>query len=120
MEKLPCITVLQFLYFQSPSQENDGSCSWTTHTRRYLAIFENSPLNGSRYSELDVIALDSHEHKGNYACTECIGSHFNKISTPLVMPVHSYGTIINMGVSWLKKSSLSKQTNGGGPLRLAR
>jgi len=120
MEKPSCISLLQLAYSRSPSQGNDGSCSATTHLRRYLANYENSPFDGLLYAELEVIALYGQKHEGNYAHTERIGSHFNKFSTSLVMLVHSYGTGINMGVNWLNKFSLSKRTNGGGPLRLAR
>jgi len=120
MEKPSCIPLLQSLYSQSPSQGNDGSCRGTTHLHHYLANYENSPFDGLLYAELEVIALYGQKHKGNYARTECIGSHFNEISTSLIMLVHSYRTGINMGVNWLNKSSLSKRTNGAGPLRLAR
>ena len=50
------------------------------------------PFNSFRYAELEVIALYSHEHKGNYTPTECIGSRFDKFSTPLIMFVHFYRT----------------------------
>jgi len=114
------MSLLWFLYSQSPSQENDGSCSGATHLRCYLTNYENSPFDGLLYAELEVITLYGQKHKGNYARTECIGSHFNKIGTSLIMLVHSYGTGINMGVNWLNQSLLSIRTNGAGPPRLAR
>ena len=121
MGKPSCIALSQFVYLQPFSQGNDGPCSGTTHLCGHLADYENSPSDGLLYAELEVIALYSQKHEGNCTRTECIGSHFNEISTPLIMLVHSYGTGINMRVNWLnKKSSLSKRTNGRGPLRLAR
>jgi hypothetical protein len=63
----------------------------------------NLPFNSFLYAELKVIALYSYEHKGNYIPTECIGGRFNKISTPLIMPVHSYRAGIKMGVSRLQE-----------------
>jgi len=123
MEKPTHIYVLHFLYSQSLSQENDGSCytyNGTINLHWHLAICENSPFNCLLYAKLKVITLYSYEHKGNYAPTKCIGSHFNKISTLLVVLVHSYRIETKMGVNWLKRSSPAKQTNGGGPLRLAR
>ena len=120
MEMPLCIFLLKLLYSQAPSQVNHRSCYGTTHLHCYFAICEHSPFNGLLYAKLKVIFLYSQEHKGNYTLTECIGSCFNKISTLLVMLVHSYRTEIKMGVNWLKKPLLSKRTNGGGPLRLAK
>ena len=120
MEKLLCISSLQFLYPHPPSEENGGSCNGTTHLHLCLDPYENSPFDGLLDAKLKVIALDSHEHKGNYVPTECIGSRFNEISTPLIMLLHTYGTEIKRGVHWLMKPLLSKRTNGGDPLRLAR
>ena len=60
---------------------------------------ENLPFNGLVYTQLEVIALYGYEHKGNYAPTECIGSHFNKIRTLLVRLMHSCRTKIVMGVN---------------------
>jgi len=117
MEKPLCIYLLRLLRSQSPSQENNGSCYGTTHPHRYLAIYENSPFNGLLYAKLKVISLYSHEHKGNHTPTECIGSNFNKVSTRLIMLVHSYRIELKVGVNWLKKILLSKQTNGGDPVR---
>ena len=57
------------------------------------------PFNSFPYAELKVIALYSCEHKGNYTPTERIDSHFDKISTKLIMLVHSCGTGINIGVN---------------------
>jgi len=119
-EKPLCIFLIRLLYSQSPSQEDDVSCYGTTHLHCYLAICENSPFNGLLYAELEVFSLYSHEHKGNYAPIECIGGHFNEIITPLIMLVHPYRTEIKMGVNWLKKTLLSKRTNGGDPLRRAK
>jgi len=50
------------------------------------------PFNGLLYAELKVITLYSQEHKGNHTPSECIGSHFNKISALLIMLVHSLQT----------------------------
>ena len=112
MERPSCIALLLFLYSlaQSLSQVNHGSCNSTIHLHHYLAIYESSPPNSLLYVQLKVIALYSQEHKGNCAHTECIGSHFNKIGTPLVMLVHFYRTGIKMHVNWLKKR-LTLQTN---------
>ena len=90
------------------------------HVYRNLNICRNSPFNGLPYAELEVVALYRHEHKGNYVPTECIGCHFNKISTQLILLVHPYRTEVNVDVNCLKGSSLSKRTNGGCPLRLAK
>jgi len=112
----------KLLLFYSPSlsEENGGSCNGTTHLHNYLTIYESSPFNSLLYAMLEVIALYRQEHERNYAPTECIGSHVNKISTPLIVLVHSYRTEIRMGINWPNKSSLSKRTNGGGSLRLAK
>ena len=120
MEKPLCISLLQFLYPQSPSEENDGSCNGTTHLYLYSDTCENSPFDSLLYAKLKVITLYSHEHEGNYTPTECVGSQLNEIGTPLFTPLHSYRTDIKMGMTWLEKPSLSKRTNGGGPLSLAR
>src|SRR5947208_2242572 len=90
------------------------------HVNRNLTICGNSPFNGLLYAELKVIALYGHEHKGNYAVTKCIGGHIDKISTRLIMLVHSYRTEVKMDVNCLKESLLSKRTNGGVPPRLAK
>ena len=90
------------------------------HIHGFRTTCGNPPFDGLPYAELEVIALYSHEHKGNYVPTECIGSHFDKISTLLTVLVHPYRTGIKMSVNCLKKSLLSKRTNGGGPLRLAK
>ena len=57
------------------------------------------PFNSFLYAQLKVIALYSYEHKGNQTPTECIGGRVDKVSTPLIMLVHSWGTGINMGVN---------------------
>ena len=98
------MSLLQFLYFQSPSREDNGSCNESTHLHCYLTRCRNSPFNGLLYAELEAIALYSNEHKGNYTPTECIGSHFNKFSTPLIRFLHPYRTEIKMCVNWLKHS----------------
>jgi hypothetical protein len=90
------------------------------HVYRNLTICGNSPFNGLPYAKLKVAALYRHEHKGNYAPTECIGCHFDKISTQLIILVHPYRTEVKVDVKCLKGSSLSKRTNGGCPLRLAK
>jgi hypothetical protein len=64
---------------------------------------ENLPFNGLLYAELEVIALYGHEHKGNYAVTQCIGGHIDKISARLIMLVHSYRTEAKMGCGLLKR-----------------
>jgi len=110
MEKPSGMPLLQLPYLRPPSQEDDGSCNRTTCLRRYLTRCENSPFNGLLYAELEVIALYSYEHKGNYIPTECIGGHVNKISTPLIVLVHFYRTEIKMGMNWLK-NILTLQTN---------
>ena len=51
------------------------------------------------YAKLEVITLYSHEHQGNHVFTERISGHFKKISTPLVMLVHSYKTETKAGVN---------------------
>ena len=92
------------------------------YTRHHLAIRKNSPFYGLLYTQLEVIALYSQEHNGNYPHTECISSRVNKIGTLLIGFVHFYGTAITIGVNGLKKYSLSKRTSGGGggPLRLSK
>ena len=69
------------------------------HLRHYITICENLPFNGLLYTQLEVIALYGHEHKGHYAPTECISSRFNKDSTLLIRLVHSYRTEFEMGVN---------------------
>ena len=96
------MSLLHLLCSQSP-EEYCGSCDGVTHLHRYRAIRGNSPFNGLLYAELEIIALYSREHKGNYVPTERIGSHFDKLSTPLTSYVHFYGTESEMSVNCLKK-----------------
>ena len=81
------------------------------HIHGFRTICGNPPFDGLPYAELEVIALYSHEHKGNYAPTECIGSLFDKISTPLTMDVHFYRTKFETSVNWLEKKILTLQAN---------
>ena len=118
MEKLIGMPSLSPLYSHPPPAEYCGTCNGATCLHRYLTICGNLPFNGFPYAELQGIALYSHEHKDNYTPTQFIGRHFDKISTPLIRLVHSYRTGINMVVNCLKKTSLSKRTNGGGPVPL--
>ena len=120
MEKLLCTPLLRSLYFHPPFVEHRGSYKSITYFHRYLTICRNLPFNSFLYAELQIIALYSYEHKGNCTPTECVGRHFDKFSTPLIMLVHFYRTRINVGVNCLKKSLLSKRTNGGGSLRPPR
>jgi hypothetical protein len=108
------MSLLRFLCSRSPSEEYRGSCNGATNLHRYRAIHGNSPFNGLLYAELEVIALYSREHKGNYVPTERIGSHFDKVSTPLTINVHFYRTEIEMSVNCLKENphSPSKQMVG--------
>ena len=92
------MSILRFLCLPSPEKYR-GSCNGATHLHRYRTIYGNPPFNGLVYAELEVIALYSHEHKGNYVPTECIGSHFDKISTPLTMNVHFYRREIETSVN---------------------
>ena len=116
-EKLLCMPLLRSLYSHPPSVEYCGSYNGVTYFHGYLTICRNSPFNSFPYAELQVIALYSYQHKGNRTPTECVGRHFDKFSTPLIMLVHFYGTGINMVVDSRRKSSLSSRTKGGGPLR---
>jgi hypothetical protein len=61
-----------------------------------LIIHGSLPLNCQSYAQLHVMLLNSQEHKGNDATGELIGSLFNKLSTLLVVFVHSFGTEISI------------------------
>jgi hypothetical protein len=88
------------------------------HSR--LTMHKNLPYDGLFYVQLQTILLNSEEYECNRAARKRIGGHFEQVSTSLAMLVHSYATEISIvHVGWLTKSSLSKRTNGGGPLRLA-
>ena len=102
MEKPLCMPLLRPLCSHPPFVECPGSCNVAAYFRRYLTIYRNLPFNGFLHAELEVIALYSYEHKGNYTPTKCIGRHFDKIGTPLIRLVHPYRTGINMGVNCLK------------------
>ena len=93
------MSLLCFLYPQTPFEENDESCNGVTHLHRNLSICRNSLFNGLLYAEFEVITLYSPEHKSNYVGTECIDSRFDKLSTRLVRPVHSYRTKIQTVVN---------------------
>ena len=56
------------------------------------AMHKNIPPNGPLYTKFQVIPLYSHKHEGNRAKSECIGSHFNEISTSLSRLLHLYKT----------------------------
>src|ERR1700730_11219148 len=73
------------------------------------------------YAQLQIVLLNSQEHKGNNIARELIASLFNKLSTLLTRLVHSCGTGISVvDASWLTKFSLSKHTTGADSVRLAR
>ena len=90
MEKPSCTILLPHLCSYFPSQGNHETRHRTTRLHRCIAICENLPFNGLLDTQLEVIALYSHEHKGDCAPTECISSRFNKASTLLIRPVHSW------------------------------
>ena len=84
-------------------------------------ICGNLPFNKLLYVQLQIVLLYSQEHEVNNAARECIGSHFDKFTTPPARLVHSCK--ISMSIihaSWLTKFSLSKHTNDGDPPRLVR
>ena len=60
-------------------------------------MHKNLPSNGLLYAKLQVIPLYSHEHEGNRAVTELIGSQVNEIGTSLSMLLHLYRMDINTG-----------------------
>ena len=103
------MSLIRFLCSRSP-EECCGFCNGATHLHRYRTIRGNSPFNGLLYAKLEVIALYSREHKGNYVPAERIGSHFDKVSTPLTRNVHFYGTEIEMSVNCLKKKNSHSPT----------
>jgi hypothetical protein len=91
----------------------------SSHSRP--TMHKSLPLNGLLYVQLQIILLYSQEDECDRATRKRIGGHFKQISTPLAILVHSYATVISIvHVGWLPKSSLSKCTNGGDPLRLAK
>jgi hypothetical protein len=56
----------------------------------------NIPFNGLVYVQLQIIPLHSQEHEANDSTRKCVGSLFNKLSTPLATLVHSFGTAISV------------------------
>jgi hypothetical protein len=68
-----------------------GLCSSLLST-----IHKNLPSNGLLYAQPQIILLYSHEHEANHAARECVGSHFNKLSSALARLVHFYRTEISI------------------------
>ena len=99
MEKPKCMSLLCFLYPQTPFEVNYETCNGVTHVHRYLSVCLNSPFNCLPYAKFKVITLYTLEHKSNYVATKCFSSHFDELSTPLALIVHSYRTKIKMGVN---------------------
>jgi hypothetical protein len=87
----------------------------------HFIIHGNLPFYSMPYVQLQIVLLYSQEHEVDSAAGECISSLVNKISTTLARLVHSCKTLMSIvRASWLTKSSLSKHTTDGDPLRSAR